>query len=369
VTAVDLSARARQLLKVLVECYIVEGDPVGSKTLAACSGVRVSSATVRNVMAELEGMGLVTSPHASAGRVPTLDAFKYFVNHLLEPRPVNSEWQEKIRQCFDDCQTDRDLVRAVAQVLSELTQVAGIVTLHARASARVQKIEFLPQSNDRVLVLLVLSDAQVNHTLVTLPSAVSAEAVGAAQRWVADHWVGERLLDVADRAAKEVGIEAEHERFLSSVEASPSAGDQVDRSISPEAASKLAAHLMKAFFAETQREDLIVTGQANLISQLEHQDLVHLEQLYRVLDSNEMPLPGWEAAKMADNEEAVRVLIADEAWQSGNAFSFITSAYGESEVPSGRLALVGPLRMPYAQLIPLVGWVAKILGSALKTEG
>ncbi|MEJ2670520.1 MAG: hypothetical protein P8077_09910 [Gammaproteobacteria bacterium] len=160
--AVDLSSRARQLLKVLVECYIADGDPIGSKTLAACSGVRVSSATVRNVMVELEKLGLVSSPHTSAGRVPTLHAFRYFVDHLLEPKPINADWQEQVRQCFGDCQNERELIRAVAQVLAELTHAAGLVTVNARASARIRKIEFLPQSNDHVLVLLVLADAQVS---------------------------------------------------------------------------------------------------------------------------------------------------------------------------------------------------------------
>lgn len=353
---VDLSARARQLLKVLVECYIAEGDPVGSKTLAACSGVRVSSATVRNVMAELEGMGLVTSPHASAGRVPTLDAFKFFVNRLLEPRPVNSQWQEKIRHCFEDCQTDRDLIQAVAQVLSELTQVAGLVTLHARANAQVRKIEFLRQADDKVLVLLVLSDAQVSHALVELPSPVAAEALQLAQDWVGERCAGECLLDVVDQFAG-AGV---------SVEAGAEAAEQEAGWSDPEC---LVAALMSAFFAQTQREDLIVTGQANLISQLERQDLVHLEQLYRVLDSKEMLLPQWEnAALMSADEDAVRVLIGDEAWQAGNAFSFITSTYGDSKTSVGRLALLGPLRMPYAQLIPFVGWVAKILGSALNPD-
>lgn len=356
----DLSARARQLLKVLVECYIAEGDPVGSKTLAACSGVRVSSATVRNVMTELESMGLVTSPHASAGRVPTLDAFKFFVNHLLEPRPVNSQWQEKIRHCFEDCQTGRDLIQAVAQVLSELTQVAGMVTLHARANACVRKIEFLAQAADKVLVLLVLADAQVSHALVALPAPVASEIVEAAEAWVLQHWVGEPLLDVADRAK----LIQEGEAF---------SGGQQESVQGPPAASwcepeRLAALLMAAFFAQTQREDLVVTGQANLISQLERQDLVHLEQLYRVLDSKEVLLPQWDDAFSPQEAEAVRVLIGDEAWQAGNAFSFITSTYGDPKTAEGRLALIGPLRMPYAQLIPFVGWVAKILGSALNPD-
>lgn len=346
----DLSGRARRLLKVLVECYIAEGDPVGSKTLAACSGVRVSSATVRNVMTELEGMGLVTSPHASAGRVPTLDAFKYFVNHLLEPKPVNNQWQQKIQQCFEDCKTDRDLIRAVAQVLSELTQVAGLVTLHARASAQVRKIEFLPQTGDRVLVLLVLSDAQVSHTLVALPYGVSAQAVQEAEAWVARNWAGERLLEVVSQSTSAETQELSAESALSD----PGA---------------LARVLMAAFFAESQREDLIVTGQANLISRLEQEDLVHLEQLYRVLDSKEMFFPQWDAAADPSGQaDAVRVLIGDEAWQAGNAFSFITTAYGDPDTALGRLALIGPLRMPYEQLIPFVGWVAKILGSALNPD-
>lgn len=361
---VDLSARARQLLKVLVECYIADGDPVGSKTLAACSGVRVSSATVRNVMTELEGMGLVTSPHASAGRVPTLDAFKFFVNHLLEPRPVNSQWQEKIRHCFEDCQTDRDLIQAVAQVLSELTQVAGLVTLHAQGNAQVRKIEFLAQAEDKVLVLLVLSDAQVSHALVELSSSVGADAVQAAEAWVGQNWVGKSLLDIADQVG--ASAEASSESASGDAQEGNALGGGAAGWADP---AYLSATLMAAFFAQTQREDLIVTGQANLISQLGRQDLVHLEQLYRVLDSKELLLPQWEnAALSSQDEDAVRVLIGDEAWQAGNAFSFITSAYGDPKTAVGRLALIGPLRMPYAQLIPFVGWVAKILGTALNPD-
>src|SRR5690606_29264763 len=170
-----LNERAQQLLKVLIESYIREGQPVGSRTLSRDSGMALSSATIRNVMADLEASGFVTSPHTSAGRIPTPKGYRFFIDTLLEVRPIEEAAAEALRARLEGAGDARTLVSVASPLLSNITQLAGVVSLQAPQAASLTHIEFLPLSEQRMLAIMVFDDREVQNRVVHLGQQISPE--------------------------------------------------------------------------------------------------------------------------------------------------------------------------------------------------
>ena len=191
-----LGERAQQLLRVLVESYIRDGQPVGSRSLSRESGLNLSSATIRNVMADLEELGFVTSPHTSAGRIPTAKGYRFFVDTLLKVRPFESPEAEAIRRGFERADDPRELVATASQLLSSLTQMAGLVTLPSTQSAAITHIEFLPLSDNRVLAILVFDDREVQNRILQLPRAYPPEELRRAAAVLNEQFRGRTLQQV-----------------------------------------------------------------------------------------------------------------------------------------------------------------------------
>jgi heat-inducible transcriptional repressor len=166
-----LGERARHLLRILVESYIRDGQPVGSRVLSRESGLQLSSATIRNVMADLEELGFVASPHTSAGRVPTDKGYRFFVDTLLRTQPQLKDEvaaAEIRRQVDASRETSKELIASVSQMLSTVTRLAGVVTLPQTQKASISQIEFVTLSENRVLVVLVFDDREVQNRIIQL---------------------------------------------------------------------------------------------------------------------------------------------------------------------------------------------------------
>src|SRR5580658_5903822 len=187
-----LNERAQRLLRVLVQSYIRDGQPVGSRVLSRDSGLTLSSATVRNVMSDLEELGFVTSPHTSAGRVPTDKAYRFFVDSLLRAQmPTDDASLEEIRRQLDTPQdSSKALIAAASHLLSNITHLAGVVTLPLAQAAVLTQIEFLGLSENRVLVVLVLDDREVQNRIVQLERHYSSEELRRAANFLNEHCVG-----------------------------------------------------------------------------------------------------------------------------------------------------------------------------------
>jgi heat-inducible transcriptional repressor len=172
-----LNERSRQLLRVLVESYIRDGQPVGSRALSRDSGLSLSSATIRNVMADLESLGFVASPHTSAGRVPTDRGYRFFVDTLLRSRPVDAASLDELRRHLDVAPgaDPKALFANASQLLSNLTRLAGVVTVPRPQLARLTHLEFVGLSDNRVLVVLVFDDREVQNRIIQLPRAHGPE--------------------------------------------------------------------------------------------------------------------------------------------------------------------------------------------------
>src|SRR5215470_12376459 len=162
-----LGERAQHLLRILIESYIRDGQPVGSRALSRESGLQLSSATVRNVMADLEELGFVSSPHTSAGRIPTDKGYRFFVDSLLQLRPPDEVASAEIRRRFEASRDNpTELIASVSQLLSSATQLAGVVTLPRTRAAQISQIEFVSLSENRVLAVLVFNDREVQNRIV-----------------------------------------------------------------------------------------------------------------------------------------------------------------------------------------------------------
>src|SRR5580658_6612325 len=183
-----LGERAQHLLRILVESYIRDGQPVGSRSLSRESGLQLSSATIRNVMADLEELGFVASPHTSAGRVPTDKGYRFFVDTLLHLRPLDQAVTAEIRRQFEASQSSHDsasdLVTTVSQLLSSATRLAGVVTLPRPRQTAVTQIEFVALSENRVLVVLVYDDREVQNRIIELPRHYSADELKRASAYL-----------------------------------------------------------------------------------------------------------------------------------------------------------------------------------------
>src|SRR5215475_4228269 len=171
-----LGERAQHLLRILIESYIRDGQPVGSRALSRESGLQLSSATIRNVMADLEELGFVASPHTSAGRVPTDKGYRFFVDTLLQLRPLDDAATAEIRRQFEASrESSTELIATVSQLLSSATQLAGVVTLPRARQAALTQIEFVGLSENRVLVVLVFNDREVQNRIIQLERHYSAD--------------------------------------------------------------------------------------------------------------------------------------------------------------------------------------------------
>ncbi|MES2553922.1 MAG: heat-inducible transcriptional repressor HrcA [Pseudomonadota bacterium] len=210
-----LDKRAQILLKTLVEHYISDGQPVGSRTLSKCSGLDLSPATIRNVMSDLEGLGFITSPHTSAGRIPTHRGYRFFVDTLLTVKPLQS--QEIQRLEFELSSPDpQELISSAAGLLSSLSQFAGVVMIPKRRSIAFKHLEFLPLSEKRILVIIVTSDGNVQNRIIVAEKPYSAAELTQATNFFNHHYAGSTFEQVQKKLHEELKqIQSDMMRLMS----------------------------------------------------------------------------------------------------------------------------------------------------------
>jgi heat-inducible transcriptional repressor len=197
-----INDRARTLLKTLVERYIQDGHPVGSRTLARDSGMNLSPATIRNVLADLEDLGLVASPHTSAGRIPTVQGYRLFIDRLLTIKPLRSNVVDHLKLKLDTAERQK-VIGSASSLLSEVTNLAGLVMLPRRASVILQHIEFLPLTANRILVILVVNNQEVQNRIIHTDRQFSAEELHTVANYLNKEFAGTELN--SDRQDQPVG--------------------------------------------------------------------------------------------------------------------------------------------------------------------
>jgi len=334
-----LGERAQILLRTLVERYIVEGQPVGSRALSRYSGLDLSPASIRNVMADLEEMGFIASPHTSAGRVPTPRGYRVFVDTLLRVKPLE---QQEIRGLEDQLrlQNTQKLVVSASQLLSDLTHFAGVV-MTPRRSTGFRHIEFLKLADRRLLLIIVTPEGDVQNRVLLVDRSYGPSELTEAANILNQHYAGLTFDEVRRRVRDELKQLTEDMTRLMTV-----ALDAGSEAVSEPAG------------------EVVISGEGNL---LDSQDLSsNMASLRRLFDLFERKTGLLQLLDSSHRADGVQIFIGAESGVATlDECSVVTAPYAVEGQVVGTVGVIGPTRMAYERVIPIVDITAKLLSSAL----
>ena len=338
-----LDRRAQLLLKTLVERYIEEGEPVGSRTLSRYSGLDLSPATIRNVMSDLEEMGFIASPHTSAGRIPTPQGYRFFVDTLLVVKELASRELHQVESQLHPDNPQR-VIHAASQLLSELSRFAGVVVTPRRRELTFRQIEFLRLSEKRVLLIVVTPQGDVqNRILVTERDFTAAELIEAAN-YINQHYSGHSFEDIRQRLNQE--LRELRQDMIQLMTAAVEIGNQA---------------------VSEGSEPVVISGERNLLSVRDlSQDLSRLRQLFELFEQKTRLT---QILDLSLRGQGVQVFIGGESGVSApDEVSVVTAPYSVNGTVVGTVGVIGPTRMAYDRVVPIVDVTAKLLSSALSKQ-
>jgi heat-inducible transcriptional repressor len=340
----DMTDRARHLLNVLVDNYIQDGQPVGSKTLAKQSGLDLSAATVRNVMADLEEMGFLEAPHKSAGRVPTSLGYRFFVNNMVEAKPFDAQSVTDIATQFQSDRDTQSIIQSASTLLSGVTHLTGIISVPRQNQRSIKHIDFVPLSDSRVLVVLVMQHDEIQNRIIKLERSFSASELQQVSNILNESLVGRSLheargllLDAMDKDRA-----AMNELMLTAIELGEKAVNADDEGY----------------------EDCVIAGKSNLMAYDDLSDISQLRKLFSAFNQKRDVLSLLDKCMHADG---IQIFIGHESGYSAfDDCSVITAPYSTDDETLGVVGVIGPKRMHYERVIPAVDITAKLLSAALK---
>lgn len=341
------SDRSGQILRALVAQYIRDGQPVGSRTLARASGLRLSPATIRNVMADLEELGFVAAPHTSAGRIPTAKGYRFFVDTLVKLHPPADDELARLQDQLsgEGSVGAKGVAEAASAALSALTQMAGLVTLPRQTQLTLRQLEFLPLSNNRVLAILVINDQEVQNRVVHMERSYGESELRRAANYLNEKFVGQDIREVRRRVVEELRAMRESMNQL-----------MVDAIAVAE----------RALEQGEERSEFVLSGETRLMGFEELSDLEKLRQLFDAFGAQREILSLLDRSIVADG---VQIFIGEESGYSIlDDCSLVTAPYRAHDEIVGVLGVIGPTRMAYERVIPIVDITARLLGSALNSS-
>lgn len=340
--AEPLSDRARDVLHAIIREYISTGGPVGSQQLARTSGFEVSSATLRNVMADLEDLGYLEKPHTSAGRVPTDRAYRFYVDTLIRLRDPNPRDRDLIQRGIPSGAPLEDALQEAGRLLHFLTRHAGVVVTPRPTSGTFHRIEFVRLREGRVLAILVDQDGQVHNRPVALDFEMSPEELVRASNYLSELLEKLPLEQVRGRIEQEL------------------AQDQA-------AYDQLVAKALKLGLLATgvpPTEKVFIEGTGSFLEAPEFADIDRMKALFRTLEEKTRLVALLDRVQRA---REMQIFIGHESDLSpGGDVSLVATPYGPADRSLGTVGVIGPTRMNYQRVIPLVQFTAQVLSSALK---
>jgi heat-inducible transcriptional repressor len=342
----QIGERARHLLRTLVARYITEGTPVGSRTLSEDSGLDLSPATIRNIMSDLEAGGFVMSPHTSAGRIPTIKGYRFFVDTIVRLTPPKSEELIQLERTLTrSVETPQSLALSTSHLLSAVTRLAGVVTIPRRSHPALRQIEFLPLADRRVLAILVVNDTEVQNKILEVPRDYTESELRQAANYLTAQCRGSDLYQARDRllAEMQAARESMNELMVEAIE------------------------LAKDLFPEREPDpDLVMAGETNLMGIEGLADMEKLKELFEAFSQRRDILHLLDQSLHA---EGVQIFIGQESgYKVLDACSIVAAPYQIDDDTVGVLGVIGPTRMAYDRVIPIVDVTAKLLGKALGTR-
>jgi len=335
-----LDKRAQTLLKTLIERYIAEGQPVGSRTLSRYSGLDLSPASIRNVMSDLEEMGLIASPHTSAGRVPTPLGYRVFIDTLLVVKQLDSGEIHQLEHYLPPDNPQRT-IQAASQLLSEVTRFAGIVMTPRRPAGAFRHLEFLKLSEKRLLLIVVTPEGDVQNRILLTDREYSPGELVEAANLINQNYAGQRFETVRQRLHEE--LHDLRRDMIALMSAALEAGNQA--------------------VTESQ-EPYVLSGERNLLSVQDlSQDMGRLRQLFDLFERKTSLL---QILDLSLRAQGVQIFIGGESGVSTpDEVSVVAAPYRVNGEVVGTVGVIGPTRMAYDRVIPIVDITAKLLSSAL----
>ena len=338
------SDRAETLLKTLIERYIQDGQPIGSRALAKDSGLDLSPATIRNVMSDLEEMGLILSPHTSSGRVPTAKGYRMFVDSLLTIKPMRSDTIESIKQQLTATANIEGIISNASSMLSDITKLTGVVTIPKRELVRLEHIEFVKLSPKRILVILIVNGHEVQNRVIDVERDFSLSELQESANYLNAEYSGQDLAGI-------------RERLFSSMQQARDSMQQLMQDT-----MNLADQILRS----SKNDDYILAGQTNLMSYNEMCDIDKLRKLFEAFNSKRDLLHILDQSIQA---EGMQIFIGGESGHKIlDEMSLVTAPYKVNDEVVGVLGVIGPTRMAYDRVIPIVDVTAKVLSAVLRPD-
>nr|WP_166176660.1 heat-inducible transcriptional repressor HrcA [Altererythrobacter segetis] len=339
-TVTELSDRAREIFRLVVEGYLSSGHPVGSKTLAGDRGLNLSPASIRSVLAELESLGLLAAPHTSAGRMPTESGLRLFVDGMMQVAEPNAEERAAIERRLGQPGPIEQALETVSSLLSDLSGAAGMVMV-PRREPRLNQLSLVPLSPERALAVLVGEDGHVENRVIELPAPLPPSVLEQASNFINARLAGRTLAEAAQAMRQEIAAGRS--------QLDEASRDLVERGL--------------ALWSEdaAKRPVLIVRGQANLLDETAIGDIERVRSLLDDLENKQSVAELLDSARQA---EAMRIFIGSENRLFAlSGSSVIASPYRDREGKVvGVLGVIGPTRLNYARVVPMVDFTARSLG-------
>jgi heat-inducible transcriptional repressor len=339
-----LSERSRQILEAIIDDYIRTAEPVGSRTVTRHHGLSLSPATVRNVMSDLEEMGFLASPHTSAGRVPTDKAFRFYVDSLLQVRTIDQDQQDEIRSRYRGRSRDvGEILKDTSRILSSISHYIGIVIAPRFAADVFRQIEFVQLCDRRILAILVSESGVVQNRIIESDEMLNSEDLVRMSNYLNDLLKGLTISEVKKRLVKEM----ENEKVRYDVLLSR-------------------ALMLSEQTLDDSSAEVFIEGQVNILEQPEFADVEKMKDIFRAFEEKSQLITLLDRCMVA---ERVNIFIGAENFLSRmNRMSVITAPYASGPNTLGILGVIGPTRMGYDKVIPIVDYTARILSELLGRE-
>ncbi len=341
---VSLDARSRQLLRTLIARHIRDGEPVGSQTLARHAGLDVSPATIRNLLADLEDQGLLAAPHVSAGRVPTPQGYRVFVDSLLQLKPLAEGDRARLRSGLTSGAGTQSLLGSASELVSAMTRFVGVVSVPGRGQFAFRHIDFVPLDGQRVMAIVVFADHDVQNRIIQVGRSYDPGELEQVANYLNSRFAGRPLSEIRATLLQEIGdARSEMQGLLSRT-----------------------AELAGQALQPAEDEDMLVAGQNRLIGVQDLSDLDRLRELFEAFGRKREILQLLERTVRAPG---VRIFIGEETGLAPlEGVSLVTAPYAAGGRVLGVLGVIGPTRMAYERVIPVVQATAEALGDALNPD-
>jgi len=337
------SDRAKRILSAIIDNYIEEGTPIGSKKLSTYNRFNLSSATIRNVMSDLEDLGFIASPHTSAGRIPTSKGYRFFIDRLLEFQPVDSNEFASIKNTVSQTKSsNKDLATNVSTILSAITQLAGIVTVPKKHKSTLKEIDFIPLSEQRVLAIVVINDSEVENKILQMKRTYSRDELQISANYLNQNYVGRSFEYI------------KNDLLTKLKETSALANSLMNNII----------NIADELLTNQNKDEYVVTGKNQLLDFEELSDINQLKDLFDAFNEQQQLLQLLDKSMSTSN---IQIFIGQESgYRIFDNCTLITAPYTNEVGSVGVLGVIGPTRIAYQRVIPIVDVTAKLLSQSLK---